>query len=69
MADGKIETGTFKTKEEFPKLTRESGTLLARRPDDDSEQPGYCSKLRSPKARLFPVKGGSGIDEIRRQLR
>src|SRR5262249_53892762 len=60
-SDGKIQNGIFKAVEEFPKLTRDSDTLVidaedARRGDksSDTEQPGYCSRMRSPKARLFP---------------
>lgn len=71
-ADGKIENGTFKTDDEFPKLTREAGTLMvdvegAGKSED--EPPGYCSRMRSPNARLFPVKAGSGVEEIGKQLR
>ena len=70
-ADGKIENGAFKTGDEFPKLTREAGTLAvdAERTGNDDDQPGYCSRMRSPQTRLFPVKAGSGIEEISKQLR
>jgi uncharacterized protein len=71
-SDGKIENGVFKAVDEFPKLTRERGTLVIDAEDagkGDSEQPSYCSRMRSPKARLFPVKRGSGIEEISKQLR
>jgi uncharacterized protein len=64
--DGRIENGGFKTKDEFPKLTREAGTLLIEGNDED--QPGYCSRMRSPKARLFPVKAGVGIEAIMNEL-
>jgi hypothetical protein len=55
--------------DEFPKLTRNSGTLVIDSESNDSEQPSYCSRMRSPKARLFPVRPGSGIEEISKQLR
>jgi uncharacterized protein len=70
-SDGKIQNGIFKAVEEFPKLTRDSGTLVidaedAERGDksNGTEQPSYCSRMRSPKARLFAVKRDSGIEEI-----
>jgi uncharacterized protein len=68
-SDGKIENGIFKAVNEFPKLTRDSGTLVIGAESNDSEQPSYCWRMRSPKARLFPVKPGSGIEEISKQLR
>ena len=67
--DGKIESGIFKAVDEFPKLTRHSGTLVIDAESNDSEQPSYCWRMRSPKARLFPVKPSSGIEEISKQLR
>jgi len=68
-SDGKIENGIFKAVDELPKLTRDSGTLVIGAESNDSEQPSYCWRMRSPKARLFPVKPGSGIEEISKQLR
>jgi hypothetical protein len=75
-SDGKIQNGIFKAVDEFPKLTRDSGTLVVDAEDagkgdksNGSEQPSYCSRMRSPKARLFPVKPGSGIEQISKLLR
>jgi uncharacterized protein len=69
-SDGKIENGAFKADDEFPKLTRDGGTLLVDAEDaDKGERPGYCWRMPSPKARLFPVKAGSGIEEIGKELR
>jgi hypothetical protein len=55
---------------------RDSGTLVMDAEDagrgdksNSTEQPSYCSRMRSPKARLFPVKLGSGIEEISKLLR
>src|SRR5262249_55304468 len=58
-SDGKIKNGIFKAVDEFPKLTREGGTLVIDVENNDSERPSYCSRMRSPKARLFPVKPSS----------
>jgi hypothetical protein len=46
---------------------RDGGTLVIDA-EDAGEQPGYCSRLRSPKARLFPVAPASGIEEISKRL-
>ncbi len=62
---GKIENGEFDAPD-FPTLTRDGAMLVvaAEEPDGDSdhEQPGYCNRQRSAKARMFPVKAGSGIE-------
>src|SRR5262249_384135 len=51
-SDGKIENGIFKAVDKFPRLTRDSGTLVIDAEDagkddkrSDSKQPGYCSRL------------------------
>ena len=77
---GKIEKGKF-TGDDIPTLTRDGGTLVVAAEDPDKyddffdkdgnakrEQPDYCSRMRSPKARLFPIKAGTGIEAIWRQL-
>jgi hypothetical protein len=70
-SDGRIEGGTFKAAETFPTLTRDGAMLItsAEDPDGDDAMPpgrhaGYCSRMHSAKARLFPVKAaaGAGVD-------
>lgn len=64
-----LENGAVNAKEEFPELGRDGVVLVfnPRDPDNDDDffdkdgkvkiaQPGYCSRMRSPKARLFPIK-------------
>jgi len=58
-AKGKVVGGRFKTDDEFPKLARDAATLTL---GDEKTQPGYCDRMKSPKARLFPVKAGADID-------
>jgi uncharacterized protein len=57
-ADGRMAGGSFKTDDEFPKLARDGATLAI---GDEPKQPGYCIRMRSPKARLFPVKEGTAV--------
>jgi uncharacterized protein len=57
-ADGKMAGGHFKTDDEFPKLARDAATLTL---GDETTQPGYCDRMKSPKARLFPVKDGADV--------
>jgi uncharacterized protein len=57
-ADGKLVGGRFKTDDEFPKLARDGATLTL---GDETSQPGYCERMKSPKARLFPVKDGADV--------
>ncbi len=57
-ADGKMVGGRFKTDDEFPKLARDAATLTL---GDETTQPGYCEQMKSPKARLFPVKDGADV--------
>jgi len=79
--DGKIEAGKFNAGSGVPTLSRDGGTLVVAAEDPDKyddffdkdgkakhEQPDYCSRMRSPKARLFPVKAGTGVETIWRQL-
>jgi uncharacterized protein YecT (DUF1311 family) len=74
-SDGRVQNGVFKPTGDFPTLKRDGGTLLVAAEDPDQNEdffgkngelknpaPEYCSRLRSPKARLFPVKPGSGIE-------
>jgi len=57
-ADGKLAGGEFKTGDEFPRLARDAATLTL---GDEKTQPGYCARMKSPKARLFPVKAGADV--------
>jgi uncharacterized protein len=57
-ADGKMVGGNFKTDDEFPKLARDAASLTL---GDETSQPGYCVRMISPKARLFPVNEGADI--------
>ena len=57
-ADGKMVGGAFKTDDDFPKLARDGATLTL---GDETGQPGYCERMTSPKARLFPVKDGADV--------
>jgi uncharacterized protein len=57
-ADGKMAGGHFRTDDEFPKLMRDAVTLTLA---DEKIQPGYCERMKSPKARLFPVKDGANV--------
>ena len=57
-ADGKMAGGHFKTDDEFPKLALDAVTLTL---GDEKTQPGYCERMKSPKARLFPVKAGADV--------
>jgi uncharacterized protein len=57
-ADGKMVGGRFKTDDEFPKLARDAATLVLA---DETTQPGYCGQMKSPMARLFPVKDGADV--------
>jgi uncharacterized protein len=57
-ADGKMVGGNFKTDDEFPKLARDAASLTL---GDETRQPGYCVRMISPKARLFPVKDDADI--------
>jgi uncharacterized protein len=71
--DGRIVGGVFKPAgPDFPKLARDGATLTIDGDDPDPildrngeprrEQPGYCTRMRSAKARLFPVKPNAAID-------
>jgi uncharacterized protein YecT (DUF1311 family) len=68
-SDGRIEAGTFRATERFPTLTRDGALLItsAEDPDgDDNPMPpgghaGFCNRLHSAKARLFPVKPAAGV--------
>jgi uncharacterized protein len=57
-AAGKMVGGRFKTDDAFPKLARDAATLTL---GDEKTQPDYCSRIKSPKARLFPVKAGADV--------
>ena len=57
-ADGKMAGGAFKTDDEFPKLARDAATLTL---GDESTQPDYCEHMKTPKARLFPVKPNADV--------
>jgi uncharacterized protein YecT (DUF1311 family) len=57
-ADGRLTRGRFRTDDEFPKLARDGATLTL---GDETSQPGYCDRMKSPKARLFPVKDGADV--------
>ena len=59
-ADGRIVNGTFKTAGSFPDLARDGGTLVIGA--KEREPPDYCSRMKTSKARLFPVKTGARID-------
>jgi len=59
-ADGRIVNGTFKTADSFPDLARDGGTLVIG--GKEREQPDYCTRMKTSKARLFPVKPGARID-------
>jgi uncharacterized protein len=74
-SDGRIENSVFKPTKDFPTLTRDGGTLVVATEDPDKREdffdkngqekkpwPDYCNRMRSPKARLLPVKLGIGID-------
>jgi uncharacterized protein len=63
-AKGRMVGARFKTDDEFPKLARDAATLTL---GDETTQPGYCDRMKSPKARLFPVKAGAdvGFDDNR----
>jgi uncharacterized protein YecT (DUF1311 family) len=71
-ADGRLSGGMFRTEDSFPALARDGATLTIDGNDPDvirdrngkrkREQPGYCTRMDSAKARLFPVKAGTAID-------
>lgn len=62
--EGRIVDGAFKASDDMPKLRREGATLTVDGDDPDPDrngfvdrqQPEYCVRLSSAKARLFPVK-------------
>jgi uncharacterized protein len=70
-ADGRMRAGVFRTEDSFPALAREGATLTIDAGDPDQtrdregnrkrEQPDYCTRMDSAKARLFPVKAGAAI--------
>jgi hypothetical protein len=78
-ADGKIRGGVFKTQDSFPALARDGVTLTLAGTDPDRtrdqngnrrrEQPDYCSRMDSAKARLFPVKAGAAINPADGRIR
>jgi uncharacterized protein len=57
-ADGKMAGGRFTTSDDFPKLARDAATLML---GDEKTRPGYCERMTSPKARLFPVNAGADV--------
>jgi hypothetical protein len=73
--EGRIVGNTFKPNggDDFPKIRREGATMMVDGedsvPNRNRDQPGYCSRLKSAKARLFPVKPagykGNEDDRIR----
>jgi hypothetical protein len=71
--EGRIVGNAFKPNgDDFPKLRREGATMTVdgddRPPGRNGERtPSYCSRLKSAKARLFPVKpaGYPGMDNDR----
>ena len=42
----------------FPNWRCDAVTLTL---GDEKTQPGYCERMKSPKARLFPVKAGADV--------
>jgi len=66
VSDGRIEGGLFKAKEAFPTLTRDGAMLIISAEDRDdkpqSDEPEYCNRMPSAKARLFPVKPAAGVE-------
>ena len=78
-ANGKITGGTFRTDDGFPELARDGATLTIDSRDPDRtrdrdnrrlrEQPGYCTRMDSAKARLFPVKPHPDIDQSDGRIR
>jgi uncharacterized protein YecT (DUF1311 family) len=71
-ARGRLSGGVFKTEDSFPALARDGATLTIDGNDPDvirdrngkrkREQPDYCTRMDSARARLFPVKAGTAID-------
>lgn len=78
-AEGKIASGVFRTEDDFPVLARDGATLTIDGSDPDRartrdprrprDQPAYCTRMDSAKARLFPVKPHRDIDQSDGRIR
>ena len=72
--DGSVANGILMSKpdQELPVLRRDGATLTIDDGDADPnakgaeghEQPSYCTRMRSAKARLFPVKPDAVVESI-----
>src|SRR5262249_24152776 len=75
--DGKVERSKLKLGGGAPVFVRDGATLTVdgNDPDPDRdgrinrEQPDYCTRMRSAKARLFPVKSDAKIGALLERIR